>query len=110
MPDAQLMTTRLMRCDGVSMLAVDGEIDMSVKAEFASALDRAVEAADREVLVDLRAVAYLDSTGCHCLVVAAEHARDRHVHLRVCQASPRAQRVLTLTGLADLLQAPAGGE
>jgi anti-anti-sigma factor len=103
----KLMTTRLMCCDGTSVLAVDGEIDMSVVDDFSNALDGAVEGAGDTVLIDLRGVRYLDSSGCHCLVRAAQHARRRGLEYRIARVSPRAQHVLRLTGLVDLLQAPS---
>jgi anti-anti-sigma factor len=105
--DEALMTTRLLRADGISMLAVTGEIDMSVKARFGAALHEAIDATTQRVLVDLRAVDYLDSSACNCLVVAAQEARAKRVDFRVSHVSTRASQVLGITGLDELLGAPS---
>jgi anti-anti-sigma factor len=104
--DNRLMRTHLMRCDGAAVLAVSGEIDMSVVDDFTAAIDAAIVGAERSVRLDLRGVDYLDSCGCHCLVNGAKRAHAHGVDFRVAHVSPRAQRVIRLLGLVDVLQAP----
>jgi anti-sigma B factor antagonist len=104
--DNQLMRTHLMRCDGSAVLAVSGEIDMSVVDDFTAAIAAAIDGTERSVQLDLRGVDYLDSCGCHCLVNGAKQARAHGVDFRVVHVSPRAQRVIRLLGLVEALQAP----
>jgi anti-anti-sigma factor len=104
----QSMSTRLVHRNGVTVLAVDGEVDMSVKDDFLGALDAAIHATaihatDRVLFIDLAALQFLDSSGCHCLVVAAEDARTRGVTFQVTNPSPRVARVLNMTGLDVML-------
>ena len=93
------MSTRLVHRNGVTVLAVDGEIDMSVKDDFLGALDAAIDATDGALLIDLTELQFLDSSGCHCLVLAAERARTRGFTFQVTNPSPRVARVLNMTGL-----------
>ncbi|MGH8978373.1 MAG: STAS domain-containing protein [Acidimicrobiia bacterium] len=104
--DDALMKTRLLQADGAAILAVTGEIDMSVKADFDAALHEAIDAGTHRVQVDLRGVDYLDSSACNCLVVAAQEASAKRVDFRVSHVSTRASQVLGITGLSELLHAP----
>jgi anti-anti-sigma factor len=98
-----IMKTRVRRGVGVSVLAVSGEIDLSVVEALDAAIERTINAADKSVLIDLTGVEYLDSCGCQALVRGAERARARGIEFRISQASGFAQRVLELTGLSDAL-------
>jgi anti-anti-sigma factor len=103
----EMLETRLVTCEGAALLAVSGEIDMSVADRLSVALDAALDAAQRSVQVDLRGVSYLDSCGCHSLVRVATEAHARGLDFEVVSASAHAQRVLGLLGLLDALRVPS---
>jgi anti-anti-sigma factor len=89
--------------DGTTTLYVDGEIDCSVRAQFARALDRAIASGNPEIVVDMGGVRYLDSSACHCLLTARDRAADRAVCLRIGTQSRRSARVLEMLGLTEYL-------
>jgi anti-sigma B factor antagonist len=62
--------------DGVPVLTVSGEIDMSNAGVFATALAEAV-GGHGPLIVDLSAVEYLDSAGLAALFGQAEHIQVR---------------------------------
>ena len=66
------------RPDGAAgwVVAADGEVDLATSPRLRAALLEAIEEQDR-VLVDLRAVTFMDSTGIATLLAAAEAARRR---------------------------------
>jgi anti-sigma B factor antagonist len=64
--------TSHIRADGVSVLVVAGEVDLSNSSDFAAALDAALGTAAGRPLVDLRGVEYLDSAGLNELLVRAD--------------------------------------
>jgi anti-sigma B factor antagonist len=61
---------------GNPMIAFSGEIDMSVAVEVSFALQPLVEAGG-PVTVDLSEVTFMDSTGIHAVLDAAEALGDR---------------------------------
>src|SRR5262245_20119295 len=63
--DQGTLRTRLMRCDGVTVLTVRGEIDLAGQPQFMDAVRRAVESAEGRLFVDLARVSYVDSSACH---------------------------------------------
>ena len=81
--------------DGIPVVTVAGEIDMSNADRFRDALGLAAAAADGgSFVVDLTGVEYLDSAGVHALF---EHApRIRLI------AGPLLEPVLTVSGLSGI--------
>ena len=80
------------RPDGTAVLTVTGEIDMSNAGTLDEALARSAGAG--RLLVDLRAVDYLDSAGLTVLFSHAERIR--------LVAGPLLAPVLTISGVAEL--------
>ena len=82
--------------DGIPVVTVAGEIDMSNADRFRDALGLAAAAAadGGSFVVDLTGVEYLDSAGVHALF---EHA----ARIRLV-AGPLLEPVLTVSGLADI--------
>jgi anti-anti-sigma factor len=82
--------------DGIPVVTVAGEIDMSNADRFRDALGLAAAAAadGGSFVVDLTGVEYLDSAGVHALF---EHA----ARIRLI-AGPLLEPVLTVSGLADI--------
>ena len=82
--------------DGIPVVTVAGEIDMSNADRFRDALGLAAAAAadGGSFVVDLTGVEYLDSAGVHALFAHA--ARIRLI------AGPLLEPVLTVSGLSDI--------
>jgi anti-sigma B factor antagonist len=89
--------------DGVELLLVEGEIDISTSPRMISALNRAVQEALESVVVDISAVGFMDSTGLALLINAHRRLKRRQKGFAVvCPAGPL-RRVFEITDLVDLL-------
>lgn len=97
------MSCTVQSLNGMVLVVVTGEIDMSVKQDLAAALDRAIREASRSVGIDLGGVYYIDSSGCSCLVQASLAAHKRAIDLHVTSASSSVERVFEIAGLHELL-------
>jgi anti-anti-sigma factor len=93
--------------DGVRVVAVRGELDLSTAPDLEPALEAAVVAADAPVLVDLSECEFIDSTGI-ALIVRAWQRLDESVDgnsgkpkVVICSANAQVLRVLEVTGLED---------
>ena len=84
------------------VVAADGEVDLATSPRLRAALLAAIEEQDR-VLVDLRAVTFMDSTGIATLLAAAEAARRRGTELEV-DPSRTVRKVLELVGAQSALR------
>lgn len=87
-----------------TVIAVSGELDLASSPALQEELDR-VAASDSEVLIiDLRELDFMDSTGLSVLVRAHQRAEEQGLELAMVKGSQQVQRLLNLTGVADRLR------
>ncbi|WP_229402039.1 STAS domain-containing protein [Micromonospora okii] len=84
-------------------LRLAGELDMSTAGELNAALDRLAESGAHHLLVDLTELTFCDSTGIAAFVRGDNRAAAQGGWLRVTNATGRVERVLRVTGLAEVL-------
>ena len=83
------------------VLALFGELDLASTPELEAEL---VRAADHEsVIVDLRELEFIDSTGLGALVKAHDRAREAGHRFGLVRGLGQVQRLLGLTGLSEQL-------
>ena len=83
--------------DGIPVVTVAGEIDMSNAGRFRDALALAAAVDGGSFVVDLTGVEYLDSAGVHALFAHASRIR--------LIAGPLLEPVLTVSGLSGITSA-----
>jgi anti-sigma B factor antagonist len=85
------------------VLSISGELDLASSPALEEELDR-VAALDKPlVIVDLRELEFMDSTGLSVLVKAHQRAEEQGRRFGLVNGSQQVQRLLTLTGVADRL-------
>ena len=80
-----------------------GELDLANAATAEEALQAALDADTAQVVVDMRELEFIDSTGIALLVNALSHNGDSARLRFVPSRSPAVVRVLDLTGVAERL-------
>ena len=103
------MTTALEADEHHARLVVTGEVDLLTAPDFISALGAAQDAA-RDVVIDLSAVEFMDSTGLRALLEARRRADadNGRISLRLASGGP-VERLLDLAGVLRLFDSPPGG-
>jgi anti-anti-sigma factor len=92
------------RQDGAVRIALSGELDISTAQQLEDDLLR-VEAERPELIVlDLRDLAFMDSTGLRLLIMADSRAREEGRRLAIGRGNEMIQRVLRLTRLDERLE------
>jgi anti-sigma B factor antagonist len=88
-------------CDGQVIVALRGVLDVADAASVAVALTAAA-ARQRDIIIDLAGLQFIDSSGVAALVRGRRQAR--HAGRELLLAAPQQQvlRVLTLTRLIDV--------
>lgn len=89
------------------VVVLQGEQDRSTVTELSATLARAIQFGDREVVVDMSAVSFVDAAALKVIVRADMFLRDRSRSLTVRSPSRCVQRLLELCGQAALIEAPA---
>jgi anti-sigma B factor antagonist len=90
--------------DGIRVIAVRGELDLSTASDLEGPLDDAVSSGDASVLIDLSDCEFIDSTGI-AMIVRAWQRLDRAAdgdgsgRVVICSDNDQVRRVLEITGL-----------
>jgi anti-sigma B factor antagonist len=85
---------------GAELISLVGELDLGNCTPFRVALEQALEE-DGTIVVDMRGLEFIDSTGI-ALIVAALRESDGRLRFRLSESAAVA-RVLDLTGITDKL-------
>ena len=90
--------------DGVRVIAVRGELDLSTASDLENPLEDVIASGDASVLIDLSDCEFIDSTGI-ALIVRAWQRLDRSAdgegngRVVICSYNEQVRRVLEITGL-----------
>jgi anti-anti-sigma factor len=83
------------------IVALDGELDFSNVDAVRAALEELRTSGWRSIVVDLRELTFIDSTGLSLLLEADHVARRQGAALAIVDGSPAVARLLELVGLGD---------
>lgn len=86
------------------VISVSGELDLASSPRLEEELERASGSGAHLVIVDLRELEFMDSTGLSVLVKAHQKAEQQGKRLGLAGGSQQVQRLLTLTGVAERLR------
>lgn len=88
-----------------ALVALRGELDVVTVSKVAEVLEGLKPEADgvRHVVLDLRGLTFMDSSGLHELIKQNEFARSNRHNLAVVRGSDAIERLLELTGVKDRL-------
>ncbi len=98
------------RRDGeAELVEVRGELDLASGPRLEAELGK-ISADTRLVIIDLRRLEFMDSTGLSIIVRAHQRLAAAGCELGLVRGSPQVQRLLDLTGVAERLRLVAAPE
>jgi anti-sigma B factor antagonist len=86
-----------------AVVAPVGELDLATAPILEAQLEQLLEAGFRQLVVDLRGLSFLDSTGVQLLLRWDAGARQDGHTFSLIAGPERIQKVLTVTGVVDHL-------
>jgi anti-sigma B factor antagonist len=87
-----------------SVISVSGELDLASSAALEEELTRATESDAELVVLDLRELEFMDSTGLSTLVKAHQRAEGAGKQFGLVRGPQQVQRLLSLTGVEERLR------
>jgi anti-anti-sigma factor len=99
---AQPFHVEVLRAEGVATVRVAGEIDLSAAERLERALQEA-ENGSAVIVLDLREVTFIDSTGLRTITSADARARSDGYGFKIVRGSEQVQKLLHLTGMDKIL-------
>ena len=85
-------------------MIASGELDLSTAEELDTELKRAEASAPETLVLDLRELQFMDSTGLRIVLAADARARERGAKLVVVRAPDEVDRVFRLTRMDHHLE------
>jgi anti-sigma B factor antagonist len=89
--------------DRATVIAITGELDLASSPALQKEIDRAQASDATLLIIDLRQLDFMDSTGLSVLVRAHQRADEQGRRLAMVKGPQQVQRLLSLTGVADRL-------
>ncbi|BCB77257.1 hypothetical protein GCM10022251_65410 [Phytohabitans flavus] len=90
----------------VVVIHLEGDLDMQTEERVVAEIKAALTSAQRDVVVDLSAVPFLDSSGVRALLRGRDAAQKRGVRMSVRDPRRIVEEVLRITGVAPLFGLP----
>ena len=89
------------RHDGTRVvLTLAGELDMASAERLQQAIDDEGLRAETSVVLNLKGLQFIDSTGLRVMLRALKRCRARGQDFAITPGSPQVQRLLSITGVA----------
>ena len=96
------LTLATREVDGRAVVAVGGEIDVYTAPKLRDCITELVGAGTYDIIVDLEAVEFLDSTGLGVLVGGLKKVRAHDGSLQLICNQERLLKIFRITGLAKV--------
>jgi anti-anti-sigma factor len=103
-----LLIVRLLGDSGSRVVWLEGEVDLSTVASLVEALDVAIADRPDLLLIDLRNVSFLDSTGLRSLLDAQEACRAIDCRLLLMRGSRPVERLMQIAGVDGFFEFVSG--
>ena len=92
------------------LIGLAGELDLASGPTLEAELERISPEDTRLVVLDLRRLEFMDSTGLAIIVRAHQRLGEADCELCLVRGTPQVQRLLDLTGVAERLRLVAAPE
>jgi anti-sigma B factor antagonist len=92
------------RLEGQTRVAVVGELDIASAPQFEEGLAEAERDSPDVLVLDLRGVEFIDSTGLRAVITADERARSTGRRLVIVRGTAAVERVFNVTQLDQRLE------
>ena len=85
------------------LFEIQGEMDVFSSPAVKQKIAEAVEEGDHYVIIDLRRVSYMDSTGLGVLISGLKRTREHGGNICLLAPHHRVRKILKVTGLENVL-------
>ncbi len=107
---AQPFGTRITWRNGVATAALSGALDLATASVLKERLGLLEQVGPRAIVLDLRELTFIDSTGVHAFLQARERADSTGYRLILSGANELTLRLFELTGTEFLLDDQGAGD
>lgn len=85
------------------IIELAGELDLSGEAQVSEVFAGAFDSDARAIVLDLRSLEFLDSTGVHTILKAERRAAEENRSFVILRGPRQVQRIFEISGIAERL-------
>lgn len=93
---------RVRKLREIPVIELNGEVDAYTCARLREAMISAIEDGGASLVVNMRAVDYIDSSGLGTLVGGLKRVAERKGKIALCCTNPQIRKVFDITGLVKV--------
>ena len=97
------MDIKVEKVKDVSVVILEGEINVNNASELRAALKKLVDEGSRKISVDLENVSFIDSSGLAVLIEAVQNLEPLKGELRLCHVNASIQGIFRITKIHKLI-------
>lgn len=90
--------------DDVHAIEVEGEIDIHTASRVKEAVDKVIDSAVRQIVMDLSGVTYIDSSGLVVLISTLKRMQEINGEVMFVCTHPHIVKIFDITGLSQVLK------
>ncbi|MEK0317122.1 STAS domain-containing protein [Cohnella sp. 56] len=99
------LTFQTENLDGLTVVRIAGELDLEVASQMRSVMEPLMELSDRKLILNLRDLKYIDSTGIGILISIVKARHSRNAPFGVEEVPSTIQKLFDMTGITPFLAA-----
>ena len=84
------------------LVEVKGDLDIYAEDEFKSFIEREIEGADRDILIDIKDLDYLDSTGLGLFMKIYKISKEKDRSVSIINPKENILKLFKITDLTDV--------
>ncbi|MDQ6776047.1 MAG: STAS domain-containing protein [Actinomycetota bacterium] len=100
---AEILAIGMSRSRDEFIIELAGELDLSGVTRVSEAFAAALDSDAPTIVLDLRDLEFLDSTGVHAILKAERSAREENRSFVVVRGPRQVQRIFEISGIVDRL-------
>ena len=98
------MTISLEEKSGISVLRIEGEVDLYNAPQIKDTVRKQIEGGKNQILINLRAVSYIDSSGIGALISSLSNVKKAGGVLKISDIQGSVRKVFELTKLTGFFE------
>lgn len=90
--------------DRTKAVDIEGEIDVSTSPRIKEILNDLIDQGERNLIINLEKVRYIDSTGLVAFISALKRVREKNGKIVLICTNPHIMKIFNITGLINVFE------
>lgn len=88
----------------IKIIHLEGKLDVNLSIEIEAEFEKMIDAGTKKMVLDLRKVEYLSSSGLRIFISAMRKLKEKKGKLVLCNITPMVKKIFKIVELEDLFE------